>query len=72
MVNITVYDASGRSIRNLVNNVMCGISGTFSWDGITNERQKAAVGYYLIYTEIFDLKGNVKHYKNTTVLGGKL
>ena len=72
MVNITVYDASGRLIRNLVNNEMCGISGSFSWDGITNDHQKAAIGYYLIYTEIFDLKGNVKHYKNTTVLGGKL
>ncbi len=72
MVNITVYDASGRLIRNLVNNEMCGTSGSFSWDGITYDNQKAAIGYYLIYTEIFDLKGNVKHYKNTTVLGGKL
>ena len=72
MVNIAVYDASGRLIRNLVDNEMCGISGVFSWDGLTNDRQKAAIGYYLIYTEIFDLKGNVKHYKNTAVLGGKL
>ena len=72
MVNITIYDASGRLTRNLVNNEMCGISGAFSWDGLTNDRQKAPIGYYLIYTEIFDLGGNVKHYKNTTVLGGKL
>jgi hypothetical protein len=72
MMNITVYDASGRLIRNLVNNQMCGISGAFTWDGLSNDRQKAAIGYYLIYTEIFDLKGNVKHYKNTGVLGGKL
>jgi hypothetical protein len=72
IVNITVYDASGRLTRNLVNNEMCGISGAFSWDGLTNGRQKAPIGYYLIYTEIFDLGGNVKHYKNTTVLGGKL
>jgi hypothetical protein len=72
MINVTIYDASGRLIRNLVNNEMCGISGTFSWDGTTNDRQKAAIGYYLVYTEIFDLNGNVKHYKNTTVLGGKL
>jgi hypothetical protein len=72
MINVTVYDASGRLIRNLINNEMCGISGTYSWDGTTNDRQKAAIGYYLVYTEIFDLNGKVKHYKNTTVLGGKL
>lgn len=72
MANITVFDASGRLVRNLANNEMCGVSGAFSWDGLTNDRRKAGIGYYLIYTEIFDLKGNVKHYKNTTVLGGKL
>jgi len=72
MANITVFDASGRLVRSLVNNEMCGISGAFSWDGLTNDRRKAGIGYYLIYTEIFDLQGNVKHYKNTTVLGGKL
>lgn len=72
MANITVFDASGRLTRNLVNNEMCAVSGAFSWDGLTNDRRKAGIGYYIIYTEIFDLLGNVKHYKNTAVLGGKL
>ena len=72
MANITVFDASGRLVRTLVNNEMCAVSGAFSWDGLTNDRHKAGIGYYLIYTEIFDLQGNVKHYKNTAVLGGKL
>jgi hypothetical protein len=72
MANITVFDATGRLVRNLVNNELCAVSGVFSWDGFTNDRRKAGIGYYIIYTEIFDLKGNVRHYKNTTVLGGKL
>lgn len=72
MANITVFDASGRLVRNLVNNEMCAVSGAFSWDGLSNDRRKAGIGYYIIYTEIFDLKGNVIHYKNTAVLGGKL
>lgn len=71
MANITVFDASGRLVRNLVNNEMCAVTGDFSWDGLTNDHRKAGIGYYIIYTEIFDLKGNVKHYKNTSVLGGK-
>jgi flagellar hook assembly protein FlgD len=69
---ITVYDASGRLVRHLVNNEICGTSGAFSWDGINNERQKSLIGRYVILVEIFDMQGNVKRYKRSTILGGKL
>jgi hypothetical protein len=64
---IVIYDASGRLIRNLVKNELLGTSGTFSWDGITNENEKAHIGIYVIY-----FKGNTKHYKKSAVLAGKL
>jgi hypothetical protein len=69
---VTIYDATGRLIRKLVNNELCGTSGAFTWDGITDDNTKALIGRYIIYVEIFDLKGNVKHFKKTTVLAGKL
>lgn len=69
---VTIYDASGRLVRNLITNELCGTSGTFSWDGITNERFKAAVGRYIVFIETFDLDGAVKKYKKSAVLGGKL
>ena len=69
--NIVIYDASGRLIRDLVKNELLGTSGTFSWDGITNENEKARIGIYVIYFEVFDIKGNVKHYKKTAVLAEK-
>jgi hypothetical protein len=69
---ITIFDASGRTVRNLVNNELCGTAGAFSWDGITNERLKASIGRYIVFVEIFDMDGNVKRYKKGTVLGGKL
>jgi len=71
-VSITIYDASGRLVRNLVNHELCGTTGAFAWDGITNDRMKASIGRYIIFVEIFDLDGNVKRYKKATVLGGKL
>ena len=71
-ITITVYDATGHLIRNLVSNELCGTSGSYSWDGITNRRLKAPIGRYIIYIEVFDLNGNVKRFKRTTVLGGKL
>lgn len=72
MLNVTIYDASGRLIRNLIKNIMLGTSGTFSWDGITEDNEKARIGMYIIYFEVFDLDGNVKHYKKSAVLASKL
>jgi len=70
--SITIYDISGRLVRNLVNHELCGTSGAFTWDGITNDRMKASIGRYIVFVEIFDMQGKVKHYKKSTVLGGKL
>jgi len=71
-ISITIYDATGRRVRNLVNHELCGTSGAFTWDGITNDRAKAMIGRYIVFVEIFDMNGNVKRYKKGTVLGGKL
>jgi hypothetical protein len=69
---VTIYDATGHAIRNLVNNELCGTQGAFTWDGITNDRFKAPIGRYIVFIEIFDLQGQLKRYKKATVLGGKL
>jgi len=69
---VTIFDATGRQVRKLVNNELCGMTGAFTWDGITDDNIKAGIGRYIVYIEIFDLKGNLKHFKKTTVLAGKL
>ncbi len=70
--NITIFDSKGLLIKHLIRNELLGIKGTFSWDGINDDREKSRIGIYVIYCEVFDLSGNVKHYKKTCVLGGKL
>lgn len=72
VANVNIYDARGRLIRNLVNNELLGNTGFFVWDGLTNEKVKARIGIYVIYAEVYQLNGNVKSYKKTCVLGGKL
>jgi len=72
MANITIYDSRGRLVCNLVKNKLLGTSGSFSWNGINENNEKASIGIYIIYLEVFDLKGKVKHYKKTAILGGKL
>jgi hypothetical protein len=69
--SIYIYDGQGRVIRKLVQNELLPESGTVSWNGITDSNEKARVGMYVVYAEIFDLLGNVKSYKKPCVLGGK-
>ena len=68
VANITIFDANGRAIRYLQRNALCGIKGNFRWDGLGEKFQKLPVGIYIIYTEVFNLKGKKKQFKNTIVL----
>ncbi|UEG50667.1 lamin tail domain-containing protein [Ferruginibacter lapsinanis] len=68
VANITIFDASGRPVRYLQKNALCGSTGIFRWDGLGEKNQQLAIGIYVIYTEIFNLKGNKKTFKTPIVL----
>jgi len=70
--NVTIYDSRGRLIRHLVRSELLATSGTFSWDGIMESREKARIGMYIVFVEVFDLSGDVSTFKRTVVLGAQL
>lgn len=70
--NVTIYDAKGKPIRNLVKSELLGNDGSFVWDGVTENKEKARIGIYVVFIEVFDDKGNVKQYKKSCVVGGRL
>ena len=72
VANITVFDATGRPIRNLVRNGTLASDGYWNWDGLDDKRLKLPVGVYIIFTEIFNLQGKKDKFKNTVVLARKL
>jgi hypothetical protein len=69
---VRIFDASGNPVRTIVNNQLAGISGAFTWDGITDDNLKAPVGRYIVLVKAFDPEGNVIQYRKTTVLGAYL
>ncbi len=71
VANITIFDAAGRPIRYLQRNVLCGTKGYFRWDGLGEKQQKIPQGIYIFYTEIFNLSGKTKKFKNTIVVARK-
>ncbi|MEO8150425.1 MAG: lamin tail domain-containing protein [Bacteroidia bacterium] len=72
VANATVYDSRGRIIQYVARNVLIGEDATLSWNGINLDDEKAKIGIYILYSEIFNTKGDVKKYKNAFVVGGKL
>ena len=70
--SITIYDARGRQIKSLLTNELLGTSGTFSWDGINDSSEKARIGIYVAFIELFNTSGDQKKYKKSFVLGGKI
>ncbi|MDX2189643.1 MAG: lamin tail domain-containing protein [Bacteroidota bacterium] len=70
--NFTIYDSEGRVIRRLVKNEIMGTSGIYTWNGEDEDGKRSRIGYYMLYIEIFDNKGNVKSYREKVVVAGKL
>ncbi|HEY5408546.1 MAG TPA: gliding motility-associated C-terminal domain-containing protein, partial [Ginsengibacter sp.] len=69
--NITIFDASGRTVRYLEKNSLNGTKGYYRWDGLDDKNRQLPQGIYIIYTEIFNAAGKKKQFKNTIVLARK-
>jgi len=69
IANIKVFDANGIFIKDIANNYLMGIEGSFIWDGTNTNNRIKQKGIYVFWIEIFDLDGNVKVYKRIVVLG---
>ncbi len=72
VANVNIFDAKGRLVRKLVRNELCGTTGYFVWDGLSEAKTKAEIGIYIIHVEVFNLNGTSKAFKKTCVVGGYL
>lgn len=68
--NIVVYDAHGREVVRLCNNKPLGTSGALYWDGINADNKRVDTGHYIVYAELFDLKGRIRQIKKSVVIAG--
>ena len=68
-----IYDDRGRLVRTIFSNELLGTSGTFSWDGTTDQQVKASIGVYALVFEVFSTDGGVFFVKQKALtLAGKL
>ena len=67
--NVTIYDQSGRSVKQMANGASLSSSGFFRWDGTTDSGRMARMGYFVIVFDVYDGNGNRSILKETIVVG---
>jgi len=71
VATISIFDVAGRMVKLLAANATLSATGVFRWDGLNDQQQKLPTGMYIILTEIFNLQGKTKKFKNVVSLGRK-
>lgn len=72
VANITIFDSNGRRVRHLARNSTLALEGLFRWDGLDDTLKPLPIGIYVMFTEIFNLKGRTKKFKNVITLTRRL
>jgi hypothetical protein len=65
---VAIFDPTGRMVCLLAENEILGTSGMYLWDGRDANGQVCNTGLYLVYAEIWNLKGERKRFKEVVVL----
>ena len=68
VATVKILDQQGRLVKELANNETLGYEGFFRWDGDQDNGNKARLGYYVVWMEVFDTNGIVKTFRERIIL----
>ncbi len=57
VASVKIYNQRGGQVKDLVNNELCGFSGSFFWDGLDENGGRLGMGYYIILIEAWNSDG---------------
>ena len=72
VANLKIFDSKGLPVCDLVKNEPAGTAGEWTWNGIQNDGKRSRLGIYIVWLELFDANGNVKHFKETCSITDRL
>ncbi|MCU0327167.1 MAG: gliding motility-associated C-terminal domain-containing protein [Spirosomaceae bacterium] len=71
VLNISIFDVSGRLVRQLTQNYIAGFSGSIEWDGRGDSLSTLPVGYYIFLVDVFNPNGKRLNAKLKVVVGSR-
>ena len=74
IATLKIFDNQGREIHTLFSSELLGQQGSFTWDGVLENNQKAPIGIYIAVIEAFSADGEKKQFAKRVgfTLAGKL
>ncbi len=63
LLSVYLFNQQGNKICTIVNNLLCGTSGSYNWNGLDNQSNFVATGIYIAVAEAFHLNGQKKRFK---------
>ena len=70
--NVTIFNSSGIPVRYLARSATFSREGSIRWDGLDENQQRLPMGIYIVYAEIFNLKGELRRFKSALTLAARL
>ncbi len=74
IATLKIFDNQGREVHTLFSSELLGQQGSFTWDGVMSNNQKAPIGVYIAVIEAFSVEGGGKQFAKRVgfTLAGKL
>jgi hypothetical protein len=69
VAQVRIYDQAGRLVRTVSANSLCGITGFFRWDGLTDKARLLPAGAYIVCVQYYGREGRFHTIKKPVVLG---
>ena len=68
LCTVRIFDSAGNMVTTLQQNALLGLAEEIVWRGENESGRRLQIGIYIVLVELYDLQGNVKHFKDGVVL----
>lgn len=68
LLTVYLFNQQGNKICTIVNNLLCGTTGTYNWNGLDNQNNFISTGIYIAVAEAFHLNGQKKKFKKVIAI----
>jgi hypothetical protein len=63
LLSAFVFNQNGQLVSTIIDNRLCGIAGSFSWNGFDAKNNRLPAGVYVVLIETFNLTGKTQRLK---------
>ncbi len=69
--SIKIFNSRGHVVKNLVNNTVLPVTGSFQWDGTDDSTMRVPMGYYIVLFQVVEQHGQVWQSLQTVAVAPK-